>query len=102
MQVRYPDDFINNHYHSFFHQLTNADYDYRIKLNNNSNFYKVYSIDSVKDSSFIIKVLNNSNWLNTDNPIKHLEFSNDPKNKKRSIVEINYSNLQTVEFIKEE
>ena len=79
-------------------QLIDHDYGYSLKFYNDNNYYKVYSTESVKDSSFTIKVLNDQNWSNNNQLIKKLKISDDPKNKNRSIIDINYSDLQTVAF----
>ena len=100
LQIEDGYDFLNNYYESFFNSLIGNKIKYKIKLYEDDNYYSVFATDSAKNNSVFIDVLR-SNWFNEVGGYSAMESSNnsrDQLSKSKTIIEINYSNIESIYF----
>ena len=96
-QVKDIDQFINKYYHSIFSDLLDQGYQFSIKLYQDENFYQIYSIENIKESSFSVNVLR-SNWSNQLGPSTNFKEN---QNNSKIIADINFDVIQAIQFKKE-
>ena len=99
MQFNDTFDLITNYYRSFISGLMENKIRYNIKFYGDDKLYRVYSTESINDSTFFVNVLND-NWSNKIGVSDNLH-SNKKRKPSKVIAEINYSVVQAIQFEKE-
>ena len=104
LQIDDSYNFLNNHYETFFNSLVGEKVRYKIKFYNDDSYYNVFYTQSANNSSVFIDVLK-SNWFNKVGENSSMDFSNKSKQEgsnAQTIIEINYSNIESIYFSKDQ